>query len=141
MNAVARDFRVAPQNAQRCLRATGVVGRAICKDWIGAGVFQKRVDEACAAPPGARVAGEPALEIPPACQTVFQRERMLNMTQADFSRSVWMDSLETSARLYVVCAQGFEPTLCFFLQIVEIGIWRELSAHGNLPPRYGPEVR
>jgi hypothetical protein len=66
---------------------------------------------------------------------------MLYMTQGGYGGSVGIDSIETSARFSVVRAQGFKPTLCFFLQIVEIGIWRELSAHGNLPPRYAPEVR
>src|SRR5262245_60381818 len=107
------------QQSQRVSAATCVSSGAFGENWIAAGVLQEQVGQLIARFVEKCLSFELVLEHQPARKSAFQRQRMLYVAQARVDRSVGICAFETGARFLVVRTQGFEPALCFFLQVFE----------------------
>ena len=141
VDALARHFRILPQDARgakpsrRVVRVPGVPVLSSRRNSVSEnGLLHKLGNSLGVTSVGERVLGEFVLQCRPVREAVLLRECILDVAQAGFGRGFEPGALQTRARLKVVGAQGLEPTLGFFLEIVEGAFRGELSTHGTFLP-------
>ena len=79
--------------------------------------------------------GDSLLQRAPSGESMFERERVLNIAQGEFPSDLGKTAQQTRTSTGVAGAQRFEPALRFLLQIVEAACRGELTdvlGHGNL---------